>query len=173
MKSSANHLTHWQLQLRTEQSWVLNSSVEFLYGNKFFITAGNRGWHHHCDCWQPSAIFVLSQKVFCCETSAVLRQNCIRVGLKCVDAKLSTNIFTYVFCVYLWRVQCVMPFTDTEGEIILHSPQIREPLADFCTLLNPHFWLGCRKMWTTVHCDSTNSGLLGKEVLDSVESGSQ
>lgn len=51
-----------------------------------------------------------------------MRQNCVAAGLNSSDAKLSTNIFTLVFCVYLWRVQCVMALTDAEGEVILHSP---------------------------------------------------
>lgn len=51
-----------------------------------------------------------------------MRQNCIAAGLNSFDAKLSTNIFTFVFCVYLWRVQCVMTLNNAEGEVILHSP---------------------------------------------------
>lgn len=90
--------------------------------NKFFITAGDQGRRHHWDSWKPSAIFVLSQKVFCCENSAVMRRNCMAAGLNSFDAKLSTNIFTFVFCVYLWRVQCVMALNDAQGEVILHSP---------------------------------------------------
>lgn len=97
----------------------------------------NRLYRH--DCWQPNVIYVLTQKVFSGETSAVMMPNCIAALLNSFDVLLIGHKEPHFGVIQSWRIRWVMASTNRKSAKC--SPVWEHFRHNASTLLHIGQWL--------------------------------